>query len=178
MCSLFLSIWQLIPNYKNCITEYQFNFNRFFLNSCKIIAIWSTHRHFGQCCLVRPLSWSLTKLVRVAIAHTVSLMATHWCQSHKSSFMCDLRVLPVCTGILRMLNFISTLPLFIRISFDQIYDVKSKGHIEHLNQMKGTNALCYPMPPTRETYLLMFSFKMRPISISVETPMWQNTADK
>lgn len=82
-----------------------FNFFFFFFSN-EIIAIWSTHRHFGQCYSVRPLSWSWSKPVRVAIA--VSLVATHWCQWHKSSFTCDLRVLPVCTEISRMLNFVST----------------------------------------------------------------------
>lgn len=106
---MFFLIGQLIPNYKNRITEYRLCSNRFFLNSCKVIAIWSTHRHFGQRSLVRPLSWSWSKPVRVAISDTAGLVATHWCQSHKSWFMCDLRVLPVCTEILRM--FVSTFPL-------------------------------------------------------------------
>lgn len=83
--------------------------------------------------------------------------------------MCDLRVLSVCT---ENLNVEHPLPPPPRISFDHIYDVESKGHIEHLNQMKGTNALCYAMPPTSEIYTLMFSFKMsRLLSISVETPL-------
>lgn len=124
--------------------------------------------------LVRPLSWSWSKPLRVAIwwlLIDVKRINVHLCVTFVF-YLFALKSWECWTSS-------APSPPLIRISFDQIYDVESKGHIEHLNQMKGTNALCYPMPPTREIYLLMFSFPMRRLfSINAETTIRQNTANK
>lgn len=144
----------------------------------EFIAIWSTLGHFGVCCSVRPLSWSWSKPVRVADA--ASLVATHWCQPHKSLFMCDLRVLPVCTEISRMFNIVSTFlppPHQNPIWPDLWCRIKRAYRALKPNERHKRSLLTHASH--REIYLLILSFRIRNLlSSSVSTPIWRHTANK